>query len=69
MISRPNNNKHRKRLFKKYKNRCAIENCLFNEVLEIHHLKPRRLGGEDGMENLILLCPNHHALADRGKLW
>lgn len=53
-------------IYKKYNGKCMV--CLFDEVVEIHHVIPKYLGGEDNEENLILLCPNHHALADRGML-
>lgn len=53
-------------IFRKYKGKCAV--CDFDDVLSIHHIKPRYLGGGDNEENLIALCPNHHALADRGML-
>jgi hypothetical protein len=33
--------------------------------LEIHHIKPRREGGPNEPENLIVLCPNCHENADR----
>jgi len=39
-------------------NRCA--KCGTTENLNIHHIKPRYLGGEDKMENIILLCKTHH---------
>lgn len=49
-----------------YGGKCYV--CSFNEIVEVHHIIPRSLGGKDLLENLILLCPNHHALADRGQL-
>ncbi len=33
---------------------------------EIHHIIEVSAGGKDEMDNLILLCPNHHKLADLG---
>ena len=33
---------------------------------EIHHIVPVSEGGKASLENLILLCPNHHKLADMG---
>ena len=33
---------------------------------EIHHITPLSKGGEDSLDNLILLCPNHHKQADMG---
>lgn len=32
-------------------------------ALHVHHILPRYVGGKDDPENLILLCPNHHAVA------
>lgn len=54
-------------LYDKYHGKCAI--CNFDEVVEVHHMIPRYLGGTDHPDNLILLCPSHHALADRGMLF
>lgn len=34
-------------------------------VLHAHHIIPVACGGTDADENLIVLCPNHHALAHR----
>ncbi|MFD1588123.1 HNH endonuclease [Halorientalis brevis] len=35
---------------------------------EVHHIEPRAEGGPNEPENLIVLCPNHHRLADNGGL-
>jgi len=46
--------------------RCRI--CGFDILVEVHHITPKRRGGENGtdaLENLITLCPNHHTMADR----
>ncbi len=53
-------------LHQMYGSKCFI--CSFDEVVEVHHIIPRHKGGTDDIENLALLCPNHHALADRGML-
>lgn len=53
-------------LYKKYNGRCIV--CGFDEIVEVHHILSKYLGGSDDIENLILLCPNHHALADRGMI-
>ena len=34
-------------------------------LLEAHHVMPRRRKGASAVDNLVLLCPNHHAVADR----
>jgi YHS domain-containing protein len=45
---------------------CMI--CGFNIVVSTHHITPRRHGGSNQPENLAVLCPNHHAMADRGMI-
>ncbi len=55
-----------KLIYQKYQGKCMV--CSFDEIVEIHHIIPRYLGGSDELENLALLCPNHHALADRGMI-
>ena len=42
---------------------CAL--CSEHQLLDLHHKKPVHLGGLNTAGNLILLCPNHHALAHR----
>jgi predicted HNH restriction endonuclease len=48
-----------------YKGRCQI--CKWNpinkygqSICEAHHMHWLSRGGEDKMENLVLICPNHH---------
>lgn len=53
-------------IYELFGGKCFV--CGFDEVVEVHHIVPRAVGGKDHPENLILLCPNHHALADRGML-
>lgn len=53
-------------LHKMFGAKCFV--CDFDEVVEVHHITPKHRGGTDDLENLALLCPNHHALADRGML-
>lgn len=47
-----------------YGGKCAI--CGFSDVVQIHHIIPRSVGGKDTQENLLVLCPNHHALLHLG---
>lgn len=35
---------------------------------EAHHIKPLGRGGPDVAENIICVCPNHHALLDYGAI-
>jgi hypothetical protein len=37
-------------------------------ITEQHHLDEFHLGGEHVEENLILLCPTHHAMAHKGEI-
>lgn len=49
-----------------YLQECTI--CSFNDInaLEVHHIDRDRSNGE--IDNLIVLCANHHALVHRGPL-
>ena len=52
-----------------YRNRSACVMCGFDAVVEVHHITPRKRnggGGTNELDNLVTLCPNHHAMADRG---
>jgi 5-methylcytosine-specific restriction endonuclease McrA len=67
-ISKQNLNKY-SRIYQLWDGKCPIPGCGFDSVVEIHHIIPRSIGGTDEPANLILLCPNHHAMADRGMLF
>lgn len=45
------------------KGKCRI--CGFDVIVHVHHIKPKRNNGNNELDNLITLCPNHHAMADR----
>lgn len=47
--------------------RCAIPTCRYITV-EIHHIVPWETCLEHDYHNLIALCPNCHARADRGEI-
>lgn len=34
-----------------------------SSLLHLHHVVPHSCGGSDDADNLVLLCPNHHAIA------
>lgn len=47
----------------------SCELCGFNQVVDVHHLKPRSEGGGSELSNLMVVCPNCHAMITRGKLY
>ncbi len=47
---------------------CCYPNCKENIALDVHHIVPREDGGTNRDDNLIVLCPVHHRLADRGAI-
>lgn len=53
----------RKNALKAYGEACVI--CRFNAVVQVHHIVAHAEGGKNSIDNLIVLCPNHHAMADR----
>lgn len=44
--------------FHHYKKECAL--CLFDKVVDIHHIDENRENNEP--KNLVPLCPNHHKM-------
>jgi len=47
---------------------CCYPNCKETIALDVHHIVPRNEGGTNRDSNLIVLCPSHHRLADRGAI-
>jgi predicted restriction endonuclease len=47
--------------------RCAIDACKHIDVV-IHHIIPWAKCKRHEYENLIALCPNHRARADKGEI-
>ncbi len=45
---------------------CRI--CRFSAVVDIHHIVARKDGGINHPDNLITLCPNHHAMVHRAMI-
>lgn len=41
---------------------CQFEGCEASEMLEVHHIIPRRANGSDHPKNLITLCHKHHVM-------
>lgn len=76
-ITRKTSTFDRNRIFVKelkelYNNCCQICNESLDlgdeRYSEVHHIWPLHQEGEDVKENMIVLCPNHHVLFDRGAL-
>ncbi len=40
--------------------RLRCEKCGTDVALELHHIKPRVLGGSNDLNNLIVFCKKHH---------
>lgn len=57
---------HSKKAFRTYKPQCAI--CKFNELaaLQVHHID--EVNTNNSVENLIILCANHHSMVHYGTL-
>ena len=55
---------------------CLIKNCgcgwtkefleINNTTCDLHHIVPRREGGDDSYSNIAPTCPNSHRLCDKG---
>lgn len=46
---------------------CAL--CGWSEgTCDVCHIVARKNGGRDEMDNVVILCPNHHRMFDSGKI-
>jgi 5-methylcytosine-specific restriction endonuclease McrA len=50
------------------KGRCEYPSCNQETHLEVHHIITRSEGGSNELSNLIILCPNHHRMAQAGDI-
>jgi len=48
---------------KKYGNKCEL--CGYSLTIDAHHIIPKNKGGLHEIDNLMVLCPNCHALITR----
>jgi predicted restriction endonuclease len=64
-INRNGIKKCRRQIIKICGNKCYICGNGFWQILQVHHLLPVNEGGDSGLENLIVLCPNCHATVHR----
>jgi 5-methylcytosine-specific restriction endonuclease McrA len=53
----------RNQAIKKYGNKCEL--CGYNLAIDTHHIIPKKEGGLYKINNLIVICPNCHALITR----
>lgn len=53
----------RAQAIKKYGNKCEL--CGYGAAIDTHHIIPKKMGGSHEINNLIVLCPNCHALITR----
>lgn len=49
---------------RKYGDACEL--CSYSVVVDVHHLVPKHKGGLHELENLMVVCPNCHAMITRG---
>ena len=46
---------------------CAL--CGWSEApCDVAHIVAKKHGGENKLENVVMLCPNHHRMFDTGKI-
>jgi hypothetical protein len=48
--------------------RCENPYCKYTRFLEVHHIMDEKDGGNNKLENLIVLCPFCHDLAHKGEI-
>lgn len=63
--SRTRNLRVRRICFQRADFKCEICAYGFDSILLLHHIMPVQLGGPASARNLIVLCPNCHALVHR----
>ena len=56
--------KLRRELLVECGHKCTIHNCSIMQNLEAHHINSKP--SDNRIDNLIMLCPTHHTMADRG---
>ncbi|MFH1841415.1 MAG: HNH endonuclease [Candidatus Nealsonbacteria bacterium] len=53
----------REQAIKKYGKKCEL--CEYNATIDTHHIIPKKIGGPHEIDNLMVVCPNCHALISR----
>lgn len=54
----------RSQAINKYGDKCEL--CTYSLMVDAHHITPKYKGGLHEVDNLMVLCPNCHALVTRG---
>ena len=62
----PNRTDWRKKAKERDNYKCRV--CGFAEIIHSHHILPKAKGGKHALDNLITLCPNHHAMVHAGMI-
>ena len=57
---------YQKQAYRKYVHECVICNTTDMDILEVHHIDGNR--DNNILDNLIILCANHHSKVHRGSL-
>lgn len=57
----------RNQAIKNYGSKCEL--CDYGLIIDTHHIVPLKENGKHEIKNLMVLCPNCHALVSRGVLF
>ena len=63
---RPEQNKFRFEVLKRYGKKCGVCKSISEEVIQAAHVRPKSKRGSDDDRNGICLCANHHIAFDKG---
>ncbi len=58
----------RQRIALRDHHRCSVPGCRNFRFVDVHHLRPRALGGKHDDDQLTLLCSQHHDAIHDGRL-
>ena len=50
------------------KGKCEHIDCNIKDELQLYYIIPRNEGGENTYNNMIVLCPDHYTMTDKGVL-
>jgi hypothetical protein len=58
--------RRRRAVLARDRHRCSVPGCTSSTFIDVHHIRHREHGGDDGMSNLTALCELHHTLHHDG---